>query len=91
MMFQGATVNTEFMLMMEEAGVTANIMKQTLESSGSGDQPMESSGRGVEGMERSDFGFENMESSGCGIEDADFQFNNVMNDILDENYPLFLL
>ena len=117
MMFQGTTVNREFMLMVEEAGVTAYNAKQNLESSGSGGQTVESSGNGVQirTMESSDSGvqvrtmessgggaqnkessdgsIQNMESSGCGVEDedADYQFNNVMIDNLDENYQLFLL
>ena len=93
MMFQGTTVNREFMLMVEEAGATADNAKQNLESSGNGVQTMESSVRGVQfrTMESSGYGVKNLEGSDCGIEDTDYQFNNVMNDILDENDPLFLL
>ena len=93
MMFQGTTVNREFMLMVEEAGATADNAKQNLKSSGNGVQTMESSVRGVQvrTMESSGYGVKNMEGSDCGIEDTDYQFNNVMNDILDENDQLFLL
>ena len=54
---------------------------------------MESSGGSAQNMESSDGRIQNMESSGCGVEDedADYQFNNVINDMLDENYQLFLL
>ena len=52
---------------------------------------MESSGGGVQNMESSDVRIQNMEGSGCGVEDADYQFNNVINDLLDEKYQIFLL
>ena len=44
-------------------------------------------------MESSEGRIQDLESSGCGVEDedADYQFNNVINNNLDENYQLFLL
>ena len=52
---------------------------------------MESSEARIQYMESSGYGVKNMEGSDCGIEDTDYQFNNVMNDILDKNHQLFLL
>ena len=42
-------------------------------------------------METSGCGVQDMESSDLRVEDADYQFNNVINDLLDEKYQIFLL